>query len=159
MKSGTNRISTMNPPMSLIPFTNEDPLDPNHLKGIHSIESILGIKNFDPLSHGVSSQFYPQKSSSKKRSLNEHYSERKAMRRTSGENDLLSHGKSLSHSDEDLDDFYDDNDSNDPSNGNYSSNSKKKHRRNRTTFTTFQLHELERAFEKSRKEKEETKRT
>ena len=75
----------------------------------------------------------------------------KSIRRSSGENDVLSNGKSLSHSDEDAEDFCDDNDSNDPSLSAHPSNSKKKHRRNRTTFTTFQLHELERAFEKSRK--------
>ena len=67
-------------PISLMSLTNEDPLDPNNLKGIHSIESILGIKNFEHHSQThllPSTQYYSHKSSSKKRALTEHYSDRK----------------------------------------------------------------------------------
>jgi hypothetical protein len=80
MKSGANKTSLTNP-MSMIPLSNDDFLDPNHLKAMHSIESILGIKNQQQhlfASHLLpASQFHQHKHNAKKRSSNEHYPDRR----------------------------------------------------------------------------------
>jgi hypothetical protein len=74
MKSGTSKTSS-----TMVPPINDD------LKAIHSIEAILGIKNFDhhhqqhlfPTHLLPSSKFNQQKTGSKKRSSNEPYPDSK----------------------------------------------------------------------------------
>jgi hypothetical protein len=76
MKNGTSKTS-----IAMVPPTNDD------LKAIHSIEAILGIKNFENHHHHHHQQqqhLYPPphllpstKFTSKKRNSNEHYPESK----------------------------------------------------------------------------------
>jgi hypothetical protein len=70
MKNGTSKTS-----IAMVPPTNDD------LKAIHSIEAILGIKNFENHHHHHQQQpyLYPpnMKFTSKKRTSNEHYPESK----------------------------------------------------------------------------------
>lgn len=65
MKNGTNKTS-----ITMIPPINDD------LKAIHSIEAILGIKNFDNHQQHLfssSTKLNQEKFGNKKRSLNELY--------------------------------------------------------------------------------------
>ena len=62
MKSGSSK-TTHAYPMAAMSFINEDLSDPNNLKGIHSIESILGIKSFEHQQHLFASHLLPSSSS------------------------------------------------------------------------------------------------
>jgi hypothetical protein len=70
MKNGTSKTS-----IAMVPPTNDD------LKAIHSIEAILGIKNFENHHHHQQQEhhLYPPhlKSTSKKRASDEPYPESK----------------------------------------------------------------------------------
>ena len=68
MKNGTSKTS-----IAMVPPINDD------LKAIHSIEAILGIRNFENHQHQQQHHLYPphMKSTSKKRSSDEPYPESK----------------------------------------------------------------------------------